>query len=146
MKNKFLKIALFTAFLLVGSTITTSVCAQVNLEKWAEKCGNTEGVDYSVISRKDKVTKKPISIMISISFKDNPTLMSALQDAIAKDKKDAVEIIESKKGGVLKPEIYRFYDETTKQDTNYIFSESKDGTLSVVITTRNATVVKINRK
>ena len=73
-------------------------------------------------------------------------MKSALQEAIAKDKKDAVEKKKKKKGGVLKPEIYRFYDETTKQDTNYIFSESKDGTLSVVITTRNATVVKINRK
>lgn len=130
------KTIIITTLLIVSSVMIT-MSAQTHLKKWAEKCESEDGVNYSIISKKDRTTKQPISTLISISFNKDaePFLLDELHEAIIKDKKDAIEVIESKKNGTLKPEIYKFYDEATKQDVTYIFSESKSGRLSVVITT-----------
>lgn len=128
---------LMLAILFVASGLMMSLSAQKNLGKWSEKAGKKEGVNYSLISKKDKETKEIISNMISISFNVNEeqALYNELLDAAQADNKDAIQIIESKKGGELRPEIYKFYDSARKEYTTYIFSIDKKS-VSVVITTK----------
>lgn len=135
MKNKFMFVLITTVFLVVGGW-STSLYAQKSLEKWLDKCGKEDGVNYSLISRKDKNTKEILSNMVSISFNINeePFLYEELLEGVKADKKDAIEIIESKKGGELRPEVYKFYDSFKKEYTTYIFSIDKK-TISVVVTT-----------
>lgn len=146
MKIKFTRI-LMLVILFVASGLMMNLSAQKNLGKWSEKAGKKESVNYSLISKKDKETKEIISNMISISFNVNEeqALYNELLDAAQADNKDAIQIIESKKGGELRPEIYKFYDPARKEYTTYIFSIDKKS-VSVVITTKREEDKKVQQE
>lgn len=134
MKNRLLLKLLVATFMVVGVGVN-SVFAQKSLDRWVENVGKVEGVNYSVITKKNKVTKKVESHLVSIGFKKegNEKLLAELISAANQDKKDAIEVIERKVTGTLNPQVLIFYEDETQQTVTYVFGTTGTS-ISLVVT------------
>lgn len=114
--------------------LSTNIWAQTNLKKWVEEAQNIDEVDVTIISERNPKTKKLSSSMISINFKNKPELEAKLYDAAKKDRDNADKVIENKRNGKIVPTVYEFNLPNEKYKlTKYIFSKSKNGSVSVVV-------------
>lgn len=84
--------------LLVGS-FGTELWAQKNLEAVVRKCKADKTIDKSVVTNKDKETKKTTRIISSFEIKGNAALCQEVKSAFEKDQEEATQVIENERNG-----------------------------------------------
>ncbi|MDR2810530.1 MAG: DUF5024 domain-containing protein [Tannerellaceae bacterium] len=117
-----------TAFLLLIGSLTAEVSAQTTLKALVKKCETSDAVHMSIVKRRNQ-KKEPTRTIISITIKNDETLVNQFIEAFRKDESEAIRVSESKQGGKTNNTFYRFEGGTTY---NLNIEDKSNASVSVV--------------
>ena len=110
---------------LMAGFFSTQVLAQENIDALMKKCESMDNVDMDVVQQRDPSTKKLAQVIRNVNIKNNKALVDDFLKAFLADRENAIQAIDSKKGGKMIPSYYQF--QIGKKNVAYSISISNEG-------------------